>query len=124
MKTSLAVAEADRNKLELQVKELEQSRSKLIDDTHKLLRACKTRDATLARAEERISLLAKPLSQLDQGKPSQEPGKSRATKFPVQHQRMERTVNEAIHERARANGAVMKRELDKDDWLFSGLLRS
>jgi chromosome segregation ATPase len=30
MKTSLAVAEADRNKLELQVNELERSRSKLI----------------------------------------------------------------------------------------------
>jgi len=40
-----------------QIELLEQLHSKLIDDTSTLLKTCKSRDAALARAEERLSLL-------------------------------------------------------------------
>ena len=79
----LKTSEAERNKLSsvvdrkiellqnlLQVKErrvrkLEQARSKLMDDTKKLLRTCAKRDQALARAEERISSLTELFSQLE-----------------------------------------------------------
>jgi hypothetical protein len=119
MQISLNAGEAARNKLELQVQDLEQSRSKLIDDTNKLLRTCKTRDADLARAEERISLLAKLFSQLETKATRSESQETVEQLSQSQHQRIERTVNETVHRKVRANGAVLKRELDKDEWLFS-----
>ena len=79
----LKTSEAERNKLScvvdrkielqqnlLQVKErrvrkLEQARSKLMDDTKKLLRTCAKRDQALAGAEERISSLTELFSQLE-----------------------------------------------------------
>jgi hypothetical protein len=79
----LKTSEAERSKLSsvvdkkiellqnlLQVKErrvqkLEQARSKLTDDTKRLLRTCATRDQALARAEEKISSLTELFSQLE-----------------------------------------------------------
>ena len=83
-------------------------------------RACKTRDATLARAEERISLQAKLFSQLEtKANRPESQGKVEQLNSQPQHQRTERT-NEGVQKTARAKGAVLKRELDKDEWLFSG----
>jgi hypothetical protein len=75
----------------------------------------------LARAEERISLPAKLFSQLEtKANRPESQGKVEQLNSQPQHQRMERTVNEAVHKRARTNGVVLNRELDKDKWLFSG----
>ena len=50
---------------ERQVRELERSRSELIEVTTTLLKAFKTRNKALARAEQRIQLLAELFAQLD-----------------------------------------------------------
>jgi hypothetical protein len=50
---------------EHQIEVLEQSHSKLIEDTNTLLKTCMRRDAALARAEERLSLLAELFVQLE-----------------------------------------------------------
>ena len=50
---------------ERRVQKLEQARSKLTDDTKKLLRTCAKRDQALARAEERISSLIELFAQLE-----------------------------------------------------------
>jgi DNA repair exonuclease SbcCD ATPase subunit len=50
---------------EHQVEKLAQLHSKLLDDTNTLLKTCKARDAALARAEERLSLLADLFVQLE-----------------------------------------------------------
>jgi hypothetical protein len=57
---STRLAECER-----QIRVLEQLHSKLIDDTLTLLKTCKRRDAALARAEERLSLLADLFVQLE-----------------------------------------------------------
>jgi chromosome segregation ATPase len=57
---STRLAECER-----QIGVLEQSHSRLIDDTGALLKTSKQRDAALARAEERLSLLAELFVQLE-----------------------------------------------------------
>jgi len=79
---------------EHQVEKLAQLHSKLIDDTNTLLKTCKARDAALARAEERLSLLANLFVQLE------------AANLP----KSQKTIEELNSE--------LQREFDKDKWLL------
>jgi chromosome segregation ATPase len=79
---------------ERHIQELEQLRSKLIDDTNTLLKTCKRRDAALARAEERLSLLAELFVKLE------------AASVPNGRKTIE-TID-----------FQMRRELAKDKWLL------
>jgi hypothetical protein len=80
---------------ERQIEVLEQLRFKLIDDTNRLLKTCKRRDAALAHAEERLSLLADLFVQLDA-----------ATK-PNRKQKIEQL------------NSRLQRELENDKWLLA-----
>jgi hypothetical protein len=81
--------------LEREVQKLEQVQSRLIDDTTTLLKTCRGRDAALARAEERLSLLAELFVQLE----SANRPKSR------------RTIGTTISQ--------PQSELNVDEWLFA-----
>jgi chromosome segregation ATPase len=99
MSLDMTVSEYSRlsNRLaesEHQVEKLAQLHSKLIDDTNTLLKTCKARDAVLARAEERLSLLANLFVQLE------------AANLP----KSQKTIEEL--------NSQLRRELDKDKWLL------
>jgi hypothetical protein len=81
---------------EHQIEVLAQLHSKLIDDTNTLLRTCTRRDAALARAEERLSLLADLFIQLE------------AANQPTRKKTVE-TLN-----------IRLQRELENDKWLLDG----
>ena len=78
-----------------QIEVLEQLHSKLIDDTSTLLKTCKSRDAALARAEERLSLLYDLFVQLE------------AAKKPNRQQKIEEL------------NSRLQRELENDKWLLA-----
>jgi chromosome segregation ATPase len=80
---------------ERQIQEFEQFHSKLTDDADALLKTCKRRDAALARAEERLGLLANLLVQLE------------AASLPKSQNTM---VNLTYR---------LQRELDNDKWLLA-----
>ena len=86
---SSRLAESER-----QVQTIAELHSKLIDDTNTLLKTCKRRDAALARAEERLSLLAHLFVQLE------------GANFP---KRLE-TIEEL--------NSKLQCELDNDKWLL------
>ena len=72
LQLSLALTTSENSHISTQLAEreckievLEQLNSKLIEDTNTLLRTCMKRDAALARAEERLSLLADLFIQLE-----------------------------------------------------------
>jgi hypothetical protein len=79
---------------EHQVEKLAQMHSKLIDNTNTLLKTCKARDAALARAEERLSLLAGLFDKLE------------AANLPKNQE----TIEEL--------NSGLQRELDNDKWLL------
>lgn len=79
---------------EHQVEKLAQLHSKLIDDTNTLLKTCRARDAALARAEERLGLLANLFFQLE------------AANLPKNRE----TIEEL--------NSRLQRELDNDKWLL------
>jgi ABC-type transporter Mla subunit MlaD len=79
---------------EYQVEKLEQMYSKLNDNTNTLLKTCKGRDPALARAEERLSLLANLFVQLE------------AANLPKSQKSIEELNSQ------------LQRELDKDKWLL------
>jgi chromosome segregation ATPase len=133
----LKTSEAERNKLSsvvdkkiellqnlLQVKErriekLEQARSKLTDDTTKLLRTCAKRDRALVLAEERISSLTELFAQLE----TKVELATDKEKLVEGHSRLQREQRES----ASAEGSgkmtlpkinLWKRELDCDEWLL------
>jgi chromosome segregation ATPase len=133
----LKTSDAERNKLSsvvdrkiellqnlLQVKErriqkLEQARSKLTDDTKKLLRTCAKRDQALARAEERISSLTELFAQLE----TKVELASNKEELVERHSRLQREQRGS----ASAEGSgkmtlpkvnLWKRELDCDEWLL------
>ena len=133
----LKTSEAERNKLSsvvdkkiellqnlLQVKErrvqkLEQARSKVTDDTKKLLRTCAKRDQALVRAEERISTLTELFSQLET-KVDLATSKERLVE---RHSRLQReqgkiATAEGSGKMTRPNVNLWKRELDCDEWLL------
>jgi hypothetical protein len=80
---------------EWQVLTLKQLYSKLVDETHTLLKTCRWRDAALARAEERLCLLVDLFAKLEALNDSQ----SRKTIEQLNSQ--------------------LQRELDKDKWLLA-----
>ena len=110
---------------ERQVKELEQNCSKLIEGADALLKTLKTREAALTRAEERIKLLddaqlkTKAALAKPQNKINEVDSQSRC-------ERMGRTVlegvrkkaPEVVRKKAHTDYSLLKRELDKDDWLL------
>jgi hypothetical protein len=70
MSLDLTISEYSRlssrlSESERQVQTLAKLHSKLIDDTNTSLKTCKRRDAALARAEEKLSLLAHLFIQLE-----------------------------------------------------------
>jgi hypothetical protein len=77
-----------------QIQKLEQLYSKLVDDTHTLLKTCRWRDAALARAEDRLGLLADLFVQLEAANVS----------------KSQKTI-EGLN-------SQLQRELDKDKWLL------
>jgi chromosome segregation ATPase len=133
----LKTSEAERNKLSsvvdkkiellqnlLQVKErrvqkLEQSRSKLTDDTKKLLRTCAKRDQDLARAEERISSLTELFAQLET-KVDLATSKEKLVERQSRLQREQRESATAVGSGKMTRPAVhlWKRELECDEWLL------
>jgi chromosome segregation ATPase len=133
----LKTSEAERNKLSsvvdkkiellqnlLQVKErrvqkLEQARSKLKDDTKKLLRTCAKRDQALARAEERISSLTELFAQLEakvELATSKEEFVERRSR--LQREQRESAPAEGSEKMRRPKINLWKRELDCDEWLL------
>ena len=76
------------------VERLAQMHSKLIDDTNTLLKTCKARDAALAHAEDRLSLLADLFDKLE------------AANVPKNRE----TIEEL--------NSRLQRELDNDKWLL------
>jgi hypothetical protein len=78
-----------------QIEVLEQSHSKLIDDTGTLLKTGKSRDAALARAEERLSLLSDLFVQLE------------AANNPNRQHKIEQL------------NSRLQRELENDKWLLA-----
>jgi chromosome segregation ATPase len=133
----LKTSEAERNKLSsvvdkkiellqnlLQVKErrvqkLEQARSKLTDDTKKLLRTCAKRDQALASAEERISSLTELFAQLE----TKVDLSASKEKLVGRHSRLQREQGESaaaegFAKMRRPKINLWKRELDCDEWLL------
>lgn len=99
MSLDLTISEYSRlsNRLtesEHQVETVAHLHSKLIDDTNTLLKTCKARDAALARAEERLSMLADLFA-----------------KFEVANLPKNRETIEELNSR-------LQRELDNDKWLL------
>jgi hypothetical protein len=80
---------------ECQIEVLEQLHSKHIEDTNALLKTCMRRDAALARAEERLSLLADLFIQLE------------ATNQPTRGKSVEKL------------NFRLQRELENDKWLLA-----
>ena len=80
---------------ERQIEALEQLHSKLIDDTNTLLKTCMGRNAALARAEDRLSLLADLFVQLE------------AANQPTRNKKIEQLDSR------------LQRELEKDKWLLA-----
>jgi crescentin len=104
---------------ERHVHELEQARSKLIEDAGALVRSVEARDAALARADGRAKLSDAAPTEAAASPPKpqkivQEP-MSR-----TQHERKGRTVQEGIRKKADADQSLLKRDLDRDDWLLGG----
>jgi chromosome segregation ATPase len=104
---------------ECRVQKLEQARSKLADDTKKLLRTCAKRDKALARAEERISTLTELFAQLET-KVALTTSKERLVE---RHSRLQRehgksATAEGSGKMARPNVNLWQRELDCDEWLL------
>jgi chromosome segregation ATPase len=133
----LKTSEAERNKVSsvvdkkiellqnlLQVKErrvqkLEQARSKLTDDTKRLLRTCAKRDQALARAEERISSLTELFAQLET-KVDLATSKDRLLErhSRLQCEQRESATAEGLGKMTRPNINLWKRDLDCDEWLL------
>jgi chromosome segregation ATPase len=133
----LKTSEAERNKVSsvvdkkiellqnlLQVKErrvqkLEQARSKLTDDTKRLLRTCAKRDQALARAEERISSLTELFAQLET-KVDLATNKDRLVERDSRLQREQRgsATAEGLGKMTHPNINLWKRDLDCDEWLL------
>ena len=104
---------------ERRVQKLEQARSKLADDTKKLLRTCAKRDQALARAEERISTLTELFAQLET-KVDLAASKERLVE---RHSRLQReqgksATAEDSGKMTRPNVNLWQRELDCDEWLL------
>jgi DNA repair exonuclease SbcCD ATPase subunit len=99
---------------ERQIQELRSSQSKLVDDL-------KDSDAALARAEERIRSLAKLFIQLE-AKTSDRTGDRAVdeTDGPVGYGHMPPVAAKNIHNGSATNAALLKRDLDRDAWLFGG----
>jgi crescentin len=98
-----------------QVQELEQMRAQLIEGAKTLLESLKARDAALAQAEERNKFLveaARTTTQIKLEECNSQP----------QAERVERTPSEGGRKKARADRTVLKRELENDEWLFTGNL--
>src|SRR5580704_14676786 len=133
----LKTSEAERNKVSsvvdkkiellqnlLQVKErrvqkLEHARSKLADDTKKLLRTCAKRDQALARAEEKISSLTELFAQLET-KAELGANKEEVVEchFRPQREQRESAPDEGSGKMPRPKITLWKRELDCDEWLL------
>lgn len=108
----------------LQVKErgvqkLEQARSKLTDDTKRLLRTCAKRDRALARAEERISSLTELFAQLET-KVGLATSKDRLVErhSRLQREQRESATAEGLGKMTHPNINLWKRDLDCDEWLL------
>jgi chromosome segregation ATPase len=133
----LKMSEEERNKLSyvvdkkidllqnlLQVKEhrvhkLEQARSKLTDDTKKLLRTCATRDRALARAEERISTLTELFAQLENKVDLATSKKSLVERHSrLQREQRDSATAEGSGKMTRSSVNLWRRELDCDEWLL------
>jgi DNA-directed RNA polymerase subunit F len=94
---------------EREVQQLEESRSKLTEGIDTLLRAFKTRDTALARAEEMVKMLAVRVAQLEM-----EASQKKIDELNSQLQcgRMVRTIAEVGPEKACTNFAEPQQELD------------
>jgi DNA-directed RNA polymerase subunit F len=94
---------------EREVQQLEESRSKLTEGIDTLLRAFKTRDTALARAEEMVKMLAVRVAQLEM-----EASQKKIDELNSQLQcgRMVRAIAEVAPEKACTNFAEPQQELD------------
>jgi chromosome segregation ATPase len=91
---------------EYEIRDLNRSRSKLIDELSRLQAIGKVRDADLARAKENQRLLADLVVQLE---------------AKVQRSKSDVKIAEStppLQRSGRTNCAVLKRDLDKDTWLL------
>lgn len=111
-KCKISNAENAFQEKENQIRELKLSHAELIDQI-------KTRDAALESAEERIGLLAERVVQLEAkanySKSQRTIAKANSS---VQHEPVERRLPEAVASNRTTNSAVLKRDLDKESWLF------
>jgi hypothetical protein len=104
---------------ERQVQGLEQARAQLIDKTDKLLRTCKKRDAALARAEEKISVLTELFAQVVAKLSIAEDQKNvfeLQSRLPREHR--ERTIANTVRRKAPQQFTVLQHQPENDEWLF------
>ena len=126
----LKTSEAEQNKKidllhnllqvkERRVQKLERARSKLMDDTKKLLNTCAKRDRALARAEEKISSLIELFAQLET-KVDLAASKEKIVEHHSRLQREQRegTTAERSGKMTPPNVILWQRELDCDEWLL------
>jgi chromosome segregation ATPase len=101
---------------ECKVEELEQVRSELVERMSTLRRTLEERKISLANAEARIKSLTGARAEMDANLPN-----FQGTAQPVSRTQRERQGRaESIRKKAYADYPLLKRDLDKDDWLFSG----
>ena len=104
---------------ERRVQDLEQARAQLIDKTDKLLRTCKKRDAALARAEEKISVLTELFAQVEAKLSIAEDRKNvfeLQSRLPREHR--ERTIANTVRRKAPQQFTVLQHQPENDEWLF------
>lgn len=106
----IAGIETSLNEKELQIQRLKQAQSSLIE-------AVKSRDAALARAEERIGRLSELLLQLEAKANHVTTGNQTS---PPSGQLRERSEPDAFGKALRASCAILRRDLENDAWLFGG----
>lgn len=99
---------------ERQIRDLDSSRTTLVDRSGTLLKTVKARETALARAEEKIQALTDRINQLE-GEAESNRGKTEKRTEElnslVQRERLERAVTEGALEATRKNYAELQREL-------------
>jgi chromosome segregation ATPase len=108
---------------ESQVRDREQLQAELVERAGALLRTLEARNVALARAEETIKVLTATQAEaaVSSPKPPSSPEPPDVIQRPEprpQRERNERTGAERVRKKTYADQPLLKRDLDKDDWLL------
>jgi chromosome segregation ATPase len=108
---------------ESQIQDREQVQAELVERAGALLRTLEARNVALARAEETIKVLTATQAEaaVSSPKPPSSPEPPDVIQRPEprpQRERNERTGAERVRKKTYADQPLLKRDLDKDDWLL------